>query len=84
MLLQQTILLLNAKNVILPIFHLISKKKEKKRLKKLKFPSSKTFTTKCQKIIISICSFKSNIPQWIDLPSPPTHRLYKLESIICI
>lgn len=46
MLLQQTILLLNAKNVILPIFHLISKKKEKKRLKKLKFPSSKTFTTK--------------------------------------
>lgn len=35
MLLQQTILLLNAKDVILPIFHLISKKK--KKLKKTSF-----------------------------------------------
>lgn len=83
MLLQQTILLLNAKDVILPIFQLIPKKK-KLNFKKLKLPSSKSFTTKCQKIIISICSFKSNIPQRIDLPSPPTHRLYKLESIISI
>lgn len=42
MLLQQTILLLNAKDVILPIFHLISKK-FKIKFKKLKTSFFKNF-----------------------------------------
>lgn len=66
--------------VILPNFHPFSKK----IIKKKKNSSSKTFTTKCQKIIISIWSFKSNIPQWIYLPSPPTHRLHKLYRVLFV